>query len=328
MFVEAYKRAFSVLGKKPMTLWGLSLLAAFLGAISILLTIFFLPAGIAFNLVLSAGLAKVYLDGLDEKTVNANQLFSGFKRFWSVAGGMAWKALWVAIWSVAFFAIALVVYLIFNLIGTSLATSIIRSASSFSAYNTAATISNVFDVIGIVLAVICGIVGVVFATIKAYSYAFVPYILMERTDVSATEALRLSIEETKGKRGQMFLADFVFGAAVGVVSGVLSLFSNIPYLGGLFAVISLLFFIIISLFSGIFQGLYAAAFYKMPKPAPKMQQAPYGGQPYANPYGQPYNGQYGAPQQAPQQWPQQPPQAPQQAPQQPPQQGPFNGQNQ
>lgn len=310
MFIEAYKRALSVLGKKPLTLWGLSLLAMFLGILSIFMTIFILPVGIAFNLVLAAGMAKVYLDGLEGKKVSSVQLFSGFKRFWSVAGGMAWRALWLLIWSVAFSLIGLVVYLIFGLLGSSIGGSMLRHASSFSNYNTAANVFRFFNVIGLFFFCICAIAGTVVSTIKTYSYAFVPYILMERPDVSATEAMRLSMEETKGKKGQMFLADLIFVLSVFVVFALLGLLSSIPYLGGIFAVVSLLLWVIVLLFSGIFSGLYTTAFYKMPKPAVKSASSGFTGilnQLQDNSADAPLSAPQEAPQEVPQEAPQQTP---------------------
>ena len=102
MFAEAYKRAFGVLKSKPIRLWGLSLLVGFISVISILFSLWFLPIGIAFVMVIQCGMTKVYLDGLKGSAVNADQIFEGCKSgksFFRFAGGMAWKALWEMIWS-------------------------------------------------------------------------------------------------------------------------------------------------------------------------------------------------------------------------------------
>ena len=98
MFIEAYKRAFDVLKRKPFRLWGLSLLSVLICVLAVLLCLFFIPLGIAFAFVVSCGMAKVYLDGLEYREVNADQLFAGFKSFIRIAGGMAWRFLWVLIW--------------------------------------------------------------------------------------------------------------------------------------------------------------------------------------------------------------------------------------
>ena len=306
MFVEAYKRAISVLAKKPLRLWGLSLLSVIIGFFAALLTAPFLGiVGIAFSMVVTAGMSKVYLDALDGKEVNSDQLFAGFKRVWTVLGGLAWQALWIFIWFFGAFAVGGLVMAIIGALG-----------SGFGG-----KVAGVFGIIGTVLGVIVMIVGFVFAVIKSYAYKFVPYILMTKEDVSATQALRLSVQLTKGKKGQMFLADFLFCLILSVASGILSALSAIPYIGGIFAIVAILFIVIVALFSGIFQGLYNAAFYQMPQAAPKQNS-------FAGQFQQQFQGQYqqpGQPYQAPQQ-PYGQPQQPYQAPQPPQGQPPYGQQ--
>ena len=210
MFMEAYKQALNVLKKKPLMLWGLSLLSMLICVIAILGTLWLLPLGIAFSFVVYCGMSKVYLDGLHGKEVNSNQLFEGFKRFFRIAGGMAWMYLWVFIWALIPFA------------------------------------------------------GVVMAIIKSYEYRFVPYILMTRPEVTATEALRLSMQMTKGKKLQMFLADLLLVVGVYVVIAVLFVLTMIPFIGRLFALVLLLVYLCLIAFLPIFEGLYSAAFFEMP----------------------------------------------------------------
>lgn len=204
MFINAYKKALGVILKKPIMLWGLSILSAIIiGAISIAFSV--LPiVGIAAAGVISCGMCKVYIDGLFGKKVNSDQLFAGFTgNFMRIAGGYLWMVLWTLIWSMV-------------------------------------------PVVGI---------------IKAYSYRFVPYILITRPDVTATQALRLSMQMTKGKKGQMFLADICFGLGLGVAIGILSALSRIPVIGILFMLVLLVVVIAVALFSNIFMGLYGATFY-------------------------------------------------------------------
>ena len=208
MFVEAYKKAFGVLIKKPIMLWGLSLLSVVITGVASVFSIGFLPIGIAFNFLINCGMAKVYLDGLEGKQVNSDQLFSCFnKGFLRVVGGMAWMNLWIIIWGLIPF------------------------------------------------------VGPICAIVKGYSYRFVPYILITKPDVSATQALRLSKEMTQGMKGQMFLADLVLYAAIFLVSLVLGLFSSIPIIGVLFALVMLAFLLVVAALSSVFVGLYQASFY-------------------------------------------------------------------
>ena len=68
------------------------------------------------------------------------------------------------------------------------------------------------------------IAGIVFGVIRAYEYAFVPYILMTREDVKPTEAIKISKQETMGYKGRMFGADmllFAIGFGVTLVLALL-----------------------------------------------------------------------------------------------------------
>lgn len=207
-FVQAYKKALEVILKKPIMLWGLSLLSGIMTAIASLFTAPIFILGTAFSFLITCGMTKVYIDGLKGKEVNSDQLFAAFgKNCVRIVGGMFWQNLWIIIWALV------------------------------------------------------PIVGPVMAVIKTYSYRFVPYILMTKPEVTATQALRLSMQMTKGKKLQMFLADLCFGVAIFVVSLVLGLFCAIPILGILFAIVTFVFVLAVALFSSIFQGLYGAFFY-------------------------------------------------------------------
>ena len=102
MIIDIYKKAFAVLMKRPVRLWGVSLLC---GLLCSLAWIGFagIPA-VAFVIViaLEAGMAMIYLNsyrtGLSPKTA---YLFSAFSkdRFLRVVGGMAWMYLWIFLWS-------------------------------------------------------------------------------------------------------------------------------------------------------------------------------------------------------------------------------------
>ncbi len=208
MFIQKYQQALNVILKKPIMLWGLSLLSVLLGFIGALVTSPILILSFAATTLIECGMVKVYLDGLKGKEVNSNQLFAAFnKNCVRTVGGMAWMTLWILIWCLV------------------------------------------------------PIAGPVIAVIKSYSYSFVPYILMTKPEVTATDALKLSMKMTKGKKGQMFLADFCIGFIIAAVALVLSLFAKIPFIGVLFSLVNILFIIAVALFSNIFIGLYKAAFY-------------------------------------------------------------------
>lgn len=241
MFMKAFAQAFEVIKKKPLRLFGLSILSGVIGFFAILFTLGMPVIGIAFSMVISAGMSKVFLDGIEGKQVYSDQLFYGFrsgKAFIRTAGGLAWQGLWNAIWVlVTIVAIALVVAI-------------------------CSIIPVVGGIIGVILGVLVFIAGAVLCCIKSYSYSFVPYILMTETDVTATEALRLSVKLTNGKKGQLFLADLIFGVAMFVIGLVFGALGMIPYVGVLFVIVG----IIITVISPLFSGLYWAAFYKFPQP--------------------------------------------------------------
>ncbi|MEA4869097.1 MAG: zinc ribbon domain-containing protein [Christensenella sp.] len=106
------------------------------------------------------------------------------------------------------------------------------------------------------------VAGIVFAVIKAYSYRFVPYFMIQDPDISATEALRLSVKKTEGFKGRMFLADFLVILAVYVVVAVFALLGMIPHVGVVFQIIGCLVSLAISLLLPLLLGLIHAAGYE------------------------------------------------------------------
>ena len=249
MFFRAYKEAFKVIAKKPLRLWGLSLLSTLVCVLGIALSFPVLViVGISFAAVVAAGMSKVYLDALDGKEVNSDQLFAGFRRFWTVLGGLAWEALWEMIWVFAVGGGIIVVGGAIFLI--------------FYGFKIPMIVSEV--IVGVVIFPLY-VAGIFLVTNRKYAYRFVPYILMTRDDVSATEALRLSVRLTNGKKLQMFLADFILSAALPTAIMIFFLPTLIPYVGGIFAVLFIAVVIVVSLLLPIFTGLYSAAFYRMPE---------------------------------------------------------------
>ena len=204
MFLQTYKRALDVILKKPVMLWGLSLLLAILSALASVVTISvpFLCAAVGY--LFTCGACKLYMDGLKGKEVNSKQLFFAFnKNCVKTAGAMAWRDLWTIIWS---------------------------------------------------MVPIAGIV-------KTYSYKFVPYIITTHPEISAFDALKISMQMTKGKKGQMFLADLVFTVAPIIAFSIVGALAAIPVIGTLFSLILVLAGLALCLFGTIFSGLYQAAFF-------------------------------------------------------------------
>ena len=204
MFMNNYKAALGVLAKKPMMLWGLSLLMGILTIVASFATATIPFLSMAIGYLFACGAAKLYMDGLKGKEVNSKQLFAAFnKNAVKTAGAMAWKDLWTLIWA-----------------------------------------------------------GVpIYGTVKAYSYRFVPYIVMARPEISAFDALKISMKMTNGKKLQMWLADVVFAIAPGAAMLILGLLSAIPLLGAIFSLALAVLALALLLFSNIFVGLYSAAFF-------------------------------------------------------------------
>jgi len=204
MFLQNYKHALDVILKKPIMLWGLSLLMGILSLISKVLTANIPVLNFAVAYLFACGSVKLYMDGLKGRNVNSKQLFAAFnKNCVKTAGSMAWRDLWSFIWAFV------------------------------------------------------PIVGV----IKAYSYRFVPYIIMSHPEVSAFDALKISMKLTDGKKLQMWLADLVYVASVALVFVILFVLSLIPFLGVIFSIALTLAIFAFGLFSGIFTGLYQASFF-------------------------------------------------------------------
>ena len=103
MIMTIYKRAFAVLMRKPIKLWGISLLAALLTSVFLGLCGVAIPAlGIAVSLLLSTSMLMVYLHGYRGEEVNVLQLFDCFKDWATIKRvvlGLAWMLLWIFLWS-------------------------------------------------------------------------------------------------------------------------------------------------------------------------------------------------------------------------------------
>ena len=106
------------------------------------------------------------------------------------------------------------------------------------------------------------IVGPIFAIIKSYEHGLVPYILVKKPELNAIQARELSIEKTKGYKGQMFLADLIVLLMIGVAFGILAGLGSIRYVGVLFLIILVLLWICVAVLLPLFMGIVHAAFYE------------------------------------------------------------------
>ena len=98
MVRSIYTRTLNILSTLPFKLWGLSLLS---GLLSIIVMIFgFLPIiTIPVIAVLNAGMVAVYFAAYNGHDVSSKMLFSGYKNFGHIAGGMCWRTLWIVLWA-------------------------------------------------------------------------------------------------------------------------------------------------------------------------------------------------------------------------------------
>ena len=200
--------------KKPVQLWGLSLLGVILQSLSNVLCAVPPILGMGVSSTLSAGMENVFLDAYHQKEINSKQIFSGFssgKSFLRIAGGMLWRMLWLFLWA------------LFALI----------------------------PIVGWVIAPIM-------LVIKGISYSFTPYLLLRKKDLSPLDALKRSMEMTKGYRAKIFLTYLICYAALLVIGLLLFLIAQIPVIGFIIAGIV---GVVISVLCPLFFGVLRAAMF-------------------------------------------------------------------
>ena len=200
--------------KKPVQLWGLSLLGVILQSLSNLLCAVPPILGMGVSSTLSAGMENVFLDAYHQKDINSKQIFSGFssgKSFLRIAGGMLWRTLWLFLW----------------------------------------TLFALIPIVGWVIAPIM-------LVIKGISYSFTPYLLLRKKDISPLDALKRSMEMTKGYRGKIFLTYLICYAALLVIGLLLFLIAQIPVIG--FIIVGIVG-VVISVLCPLFFGVLRAAMF-------------------------------------------------------------------
>ena len=103
MIKTIYTRALEVLMKKPLKLWGLSLLSIFLiSTLSGLCGIAIPVLGIAVGCLISTAMTMIFLKGYRGEESNTLDLFAYFKD-WATAKrillGLGWTYLWITLWA-------------------------------------------------------------------------------------------------------------------------------------------------------------------------------------------------------------------------------------
>lgn len=102
MLMKIYGNAFKVLMKKPLKLWGISLLATVLSPLLIFLCGAAIPGlSLAVSLLLGTAMTMIYLHGYRGEEVRVVQMFDCFKDFQTmkrVVLGLLWMSLWIFLW--------------------------------------------------------------------------------------------------------------------------------------------------------------------------------------------------------------------------------------
>lgn len=108
MFFTICKRAFSVLLKKPLKLWGISLLSILLTYVLGLLCGVSIPGlALCVGLLIDTSMTMIYLYGYRGQEVESKQLFTCFKDWKTIKRvlcGMGWMNLWIFLWGLIPFA--------------------------------------------------------------------------------------------------------------------------------------------------------------------------------------------------------------------------------
>lgn len=249
-----YKAAMQIFKDKKWTLCGLILLEtvfALLAEVFGFLPIIILP--LCFGISVSA--AAICLKGVRGESVDSKNLFDGFKNFKHNIGGMAWMSLWVLIWVIV--PIAIMFNIALSSVGEVISAIVAAGMGSYYSDSVMSAGSIVM------LALICAavFVGLIIMIIKYYTYCFTPYILTDKPEIHAMDAIKESKRLTMGIRGKIFWATVIPGLIIAAISVVIAVFARIPFIGVLFDIILSVFNIVASLFTGVFVSLTLASFY-------------------------------------------------------------------
>ncbi len=101
MVLNIYKKAAAVLMKKPILLWGLSLLSSILTSLASAACGIIPGLALVVSLLLSTSMTMVYLHGYRGEQVKSAQLFECFKDWGTikrVSCGLGWMILWLIVW--------------------------------------------------------------------------------------------------------------------------------------------------------------------------------------------------------------------------------------
>ena len=106
------------------------------------------------------------------------------------------------------------------------------------------------------------VVGWIIAIKRSYAYAFVPYLVYEREDLSPTQIKEESAKLTNGYKGRMFWMDFLMYLFIFIGALILSLLCLIPYAKYVFMVLLALYEIAVGLFVPPYHKILRAKTYQ------------------------------------------------------------------
>lgn len=149
---------------------------------------------------ISVSSAAICLKGVRGENVDSKNLFDGFKNFKHNAGGMAWMSLWVYIW------VIVPAIVLINIVLSSVGDVITAYMSYGMGRYYGGSALSAGSIVMICIAVIALLVGLVMMIIKSFTYCFTPYILMEKPEIHAMDAIKESKKLTMGIRGKIFWA--------------------------------------------------------------------------------------------------------------------------
>lgn len=163
--------------------------------------------------VLSAGQCYFFYKFYSGDKASFGTFFEGCKdgRFWHVFGGMALMTLYVILWTWLFV----------------LPGAILMGASVNFYLNIGLMVATF--VIGLVLYII----GIIFAFVKAYQYSMIPFLLIDKDELTVKECFKATKAMTAGNKFNLFVLDLSFigwGILAMITCGLLSIFFVNPYM--------------------------------------------------------------------------------------------------
>jgi uncharacterized membrane protein len=160
---------------------------------------------------LSLGVTKWFIvERTQEKMNSITELFAAFRKgaYKRMVSGMAWKLLWTYLWSIVSVIPVLIPLVLALLFGINVDVFSARVSANFGVSNSAA-IAGIIIVLA-ALYVVSLLICIMINLNRYYAYFYVPYILLDNTEIDFRETLTLSKQMSHGQKGHMFVLDLSF----------------------------------------------------------------------------------------------------------------------